>query len=657
MPKKCTLEIKDEVNIKFHGLDPDTRRKLKEKVEYMLPYARHTPAFKLGRWSGKISFCDIGGRSYFALLDRLLPIILQAGYELDLEDRRQPYNISFDKIKEDSYSHVKWPADHRFAGEPIMFRDYQVEVINEYLSNLQSLQEVSTGAGKCVTYDTLINVSINNKYFKDFLTENEYSTKLDQTAKNCVMINIEIGKFCEIIERYMEITLRDNIEENIKDLECQIESPTGPTIINYIIKKENLVGRMITLSDKRTVKCADKHILLSNGVDVYADILEVGNVIDTNTGPKLIEHISIIDDTSFYDIGIDYPHVYYDSQGILHHNTVITGVLADQASKYGRTITIVPSKDLVMQTEEDFINMGLDVGVYFGDRKDYNKTHTICTWQGLDALDRKHKKYDDSFSVEEFLEGVVCVIVDEAHGIRGDALKKHLTSYFAHCPLRWGMTGTIPKEESEIMSLETSIGPVINQVRAKDLQDKGVLSDLFINILQYKDFNDVFPNYQTELKWLTTNRDRITSIAGHINKQSEQGNTLVLVDRIETGKLLEEILPDCVFISGTVKSKDRKTEYKEINNVDNKVIIATYGVASTGINIPRIFNLYMIEPGKSFIRVIQTIGRGIRKAEDKDFVNIFDVTSTCKYSKRHLTARKKFYREAEYKHKVTKVEY
>lgn len=227
------------------------------------------------------------------------------------------------------------------------------------------------------------------------------------------MIDIEIGKFCELIEKYKKIILRNNIEENITDLGCQIKTPSGSTTIKYIIKKENLKGRIITLSDKRTVRCADKHILLINNIDVYADELEVGNVIDTNTGPKSIENISSIDDTSFYDIGIEHPHVYYDNQGIAHHNTIITGVLADQASKYGRTITIVPSKDLVVQTEEDFVNMGLDVGVYFGDRKDFGKTHTICTWQGLDALDRKHKKHDESISVTEFLDGVACVIVDE----------------------------------------------------------------------------------------------------------------------------------------------------------------------------------------------------------------------------------------------------
>jgi len=142
-----------------------------------------------------------------------------------------------------------------------------------------------------------------------------------------------------------------------------------------------------------------------------------------------------------------------------------------------------------------------------------------------------------------------------------------------------------------------------------------------------------------------------------VGNLSGSGNTLILVDRIKTGQLLIEQNPDWVFVSGEMKSADRKTEYKEVSKMDNKVIVATYGVASTGINIPRIFNLILLEPGKSFVRVIQSIGRGIRKAQDKDYLQVFDITSTLKYSKRHLTERKKFYKEANYPFKVTKVEY
>ena len=131
----------------------------------------------------------------------------------------------------------------------------------------------------------------------------------------------------------------------------------------------------------------------------------------------------------------------------------------------------------------------------------------------------------------------------------------------------------------------------------------------------------------------------------------------MLIDRIATGEMLAERNEDWVFVSGSMKTKDRQKEYEEVSEMDNKVIVATYGVAAVGINIPRIFNLVMLEPGKSFVRVIQSIGRGIRKAQDKDYVNVVDITSNCKYSKRHLTKRKAFYKEQNFRFQVTKVEY
>jgi hypothetical protein len=96
--------------------------------------------------------------------------------------------------------------------------------------------------------------------------------------------------------------------------------------------------------------------------------------------------------------------------------TIMTATLSKICEKYGRTITIVPNKSLVEQTEEDFVNVKLDVGVYYGDRKDLDKTHTICTWQSLNILDKKSKDFDyqeESLTLAEFLEGIKCVIVDE----------------------------------------------------------------------------------------------------------------------------------------------------------------------------------------------------------------------------------------------------
>jgi superfamily II DNA or RNA helicase len=339
--------------------------------------------------------------------------------------------------------------------------------------------------------------------------------------------------------------------------------------------------------------------------------------------------------------------------------TITTATLAKICEKYGRTITIVPNKSLVEQTEEDFINCQLDVGVYYGDRKDLNKTHTICTWQSLNILDKKSKdssRDSELLTLAELLDGVATVMVDEVHMAKADVLKTLLTHNLSNAPIRWGLTGTVPKEEHEFQALRASLGEVVHRVAAHELQEKGVLSDCHVNIIQTAEWKE-FSSYAEELKYLVTDESRLTFISNLINDISATGNTLVLVDRIECGKFLTEQLTDSVFISGAVKTKDRKESYDEIKTATNKIIVATYGVAAVGINIPRIFNMVLLEPGKSFVRVIQSIGRGIRKADDKDFVQIWDLTASTKYAKRHLTQRKKFYKDAHYPFEIQKVKY
>ena len=336
--------------------------------------------------------------------------------------------------------------------------------------------------------------------------------------------------------------------------------------------------------------------------------------------------------------------------------TITTATLSHITEPYGRSLVIVPNKSLVTQTEEDYVNCGLDVGVYFGDRKELGKTHTICTWQSLNILDKKHKDGSAILSLAEFLEGVSTIIVDEVHQAKAEVLKNLLTRNLRNAPIRWGLTGTVPKERFEFESIHASLGPVIGQISAKELQDKGVLSKCHVNVVQLID-TVAHAGYQEELKYLVTNQERINYIGKLLNNVKQSGNTLILVDRISAGEMLQELIPDSTFVKGDVKLKDRKDTYDEIQESTNKVIIATYGVAAVGINIPRIFNLVLIEPGKSFVRVIQSIGRGVRKAKDKDFVQIWDLTSTCKFAKRHLTQRKKFYKEAEYPFTIEKVDW
>jgi len=328
--------------------------------------------------------------------------------------------------------------------------------------------------------------------------------------------------------------------------------------------------------------------------------------------------------------------------------TVITAALSNAVTPHGRSIVIVPNKSLVTQTETDYVNMGLDVGVFYGERKEFGRQHTICTWQSLNVLLKNTKNHEADITIQEFLEDVVCVIVDEVHMAKADALKTLLTGVMSRIPMRWGLTGTIPKEKFESVALTVSLGPVVNRLAASELQDRGVLAQCHVNIVQLQDHVE-FSNYQSELKYLLEESGRLDTVAELIARVRETGNTLVLVDRVAAGMALVERLGDrAVFVSGATKTAERKEHYDEVAETDDKIIVATYGVAAVGINIPRIFNLVLVEPGKSFVRVIQSIGRGIRKAEDKDFVQIWDVTSTCKFAKRHLTKRKVYYREANY---------
>lgn len=480
MLKNCVLTIKDEVNVRFTGLDPRDRQELIKAVTLYDPTARYTPAGRLGHWKGDVPFMQVGGATFFHCLPKLIPILEKKGYHIDIDDQRPTWDFEFDAIDENFFSYVEFGKGHHMEGKSIVLRPHQVECVNAFLAHRHGLAVAATGAGK----------------------------------------------------------------------------------------------------------------------------------------------------------------------------TLITAALSKQVEKYGRSIVIVPSQDLVTQTEEDYLMVGLDCGVFYGGRKELNKTHTICTWQSLHSLWKKTKKGDIKLGeqdIEQFLEGVACVIVDEAHTAKGEALKAVLGNVMGHIPLRWGLTGTVPKDEIAAMQLKVNVGDVIIRVDASDLQEKGILSSCHINVLQLASKLQ-FDSYAEELKWLTTDKRRMGYISNLIKEISTTGNTLVLVDRLSAGHaIVEELgLDKKQFVSGSTAKGKRKESYEIVSDDDNQIIIATYGVAAVGLNIPRVFNLVLIEPGKSFVRTIQSIGRGLRRAKDKDRVQIWDLAGTNKYTARHVRERIKYYTEAKY---------
>jgi superfamily II DNA or RNA helicase len=350
-----------------------------------------------------------------------------------------------------------------------------------------------------------------------------------------------------------------------------------------------------------------------------------------------------------------------DQQGIAclptaSGKSLVTAVLSKKIEKYGRSIIIVPNKDLITQTEAYYKILGLDVGVYYGERKDFFKLHTICTWQSLEKLRQSAIDigYGDPITFQQFTQGVVAIIVDECHGIAAEKLSGMLSKEFAKVPIRWAVTGTIPKEPHQVVNLTISIGEVIHRLATSELQELGILSNCDVKILQMIDTRE-FTNYAAEYDYLVTEAERLEFVADLVKTASNSGNVLVLVGRKETGKVLESLIPDSIFLSGATKSTTRREHYDEVAVSNKKVIIATSGIAAVGIDIPRLHHLFLFEAGKSFVRTIQSVGRALRTAFDKNHATIWDICSSCRFSKRHLTNRKKFYAEQGFPFVISKV--
>jgi len=180
---KCKIIIKDEVNVKIEGLELDARRALMKKFEFEIPGARYLPAVRLGRWNGKISYFSLAGSSYINLLDKIIPVLEDYGYDIELEDlRTYTTTFNFTQVTTDSFADRTWPKGHPVEGQPITLRDYQVEIVNNFLANPQCLQEIATGAGKCVTKNTKLKIILDeNTPFGKFMI-----SKLQQEQDNNV---------------------------------------------------------------------------------------------------------------------------------------------------------------------------------------------------------------------------------------------------------------------------------------------------------------------------------------------------------------------------------------------------------------------------------------------------------------------------------------
>jgi superfamily II DNA or RNA helicase len=352
--------------------------------------------------------------------------------------------------------------------------------------------------------------------------------------------------------------------------------------------------------------------------------------------------------------------------------TFATAALCSAYDAVGvKSITIVPDQTLIRQTKRDFINCGLDTGEYSGKEKSLNHRHIVSTWQALQNNPRIMTQFN-------------MVVIDECHGLRGAQLQKLVCDYAGQVPYRFGFTGTLPKDPSERMLVHIASGPIRYEIPAHELIDRGVLSTVQIDILQlqedltkeyevfkkeviigrvptYAEFKDgYFVDFSAEKSYIQRRPTRIEWVSDLImTKLDTSGNVLCLVDNIALGRKLAALIPGSIFVNGKdVKdAKKRQDVYELFKTRDDLIIIATVNIAGTGLSIDRIFNLITLDVGKSYIRVIQAIGRGLRKADDKQHVSYTDICSDLKYGKKHLSERIKYYKESHYPYKKYVVDY
>ena len=326
-----------------------------------------------------------------------------------------------------------------------------------------------------------------------------------------------------------------------------------------------------------------------------------------------------------------------------------------------KTLVIVPTTSLVHQLYSDFISYGYDDvdnmhKIFEGQSKTTKSNIIISTWQ---SIYKQPKAWFKQFNM---------VIGDEAHLFKAKSLTTIMTG-LVDCKYRFGFTGTLDGSNTHKLMLEGLFGSVKKVTTTSKLIEEKVLSNFSIKsiVLNYPDEikkHVTKLNYQEELEYIVTNPDRnrfITNLASSL-----EGNTLLLFQFVDKhGKVLNDMLVKAnkkkvYFVHGKVEGADREKIRKLVEKDNNSIIVASYGTFSTGINIPNLHNIIFSSPSKSKIRNLQSIGRGLRKAKNKEQSVLYDISDDLSWKSKknftllHYIERIKIYNEEKFDYQIFK---
>jgi superfamily II DNA or RNA helicase len=339
---------------------------------------------------------------------------------------------------------------------------------------------------------------------------------------------------------------------------------------------------------------------------------------------------------------------------------MIYAVIRYYVSKGLKCLVVFPTTSLIHQMIKDWSEYGWNVDeychmIYSGQEKTTDRLVTLSTWQSIHKLDRS------------FFENYDCVVVDECHGCKSKSLidimkKSHNAKY------RFGFTGTLSNGSKDSQTHEWVIsglfGPPYKAVGTKELIEKGRASKLDIHCLVLKHQPQKFNKYEDEIQFIINNEKRnkfIKNLALDL-----KGNTLILFSRVEThGLPLYELINidsedkrKVFFVHGGVDVQERELVREITERENNAIIVASYGVFSTGISIKNLHNVIFASPSKSRIRNLQSIGRVLRKGTNKDKATLYDIADDTTYNSRknytlnHFIERIKIYNEEDFNYEI-----
>jgi superfamily II DNA or RNA helicase len=324
-----------------------------------------------------------------------------------------------------------------------------------------------------------------------------------------------------------------------------------------------------------------------------------------------------------------------------------------------KILLVVPTTSLVEQMYKDFEDYGWKAEehchkVYSGREKTNRYQVTITTWQSIYKLD---KKFFDDFDV---------VIGDEAHQFKSKSLVGIMTK-LKDTKYRYGFTGTLDGSQTHKWVLEGLFGPSYKITQTKELIDKGHLSKLDIRILLLKHKPRKFETYEEEIQYLISHEQRNNFIKNLA--LTLKGNTLILYSRVEThGQLIYELINSSVsenrkvfYVHGGVDAEEREIVREVTEREEDAIIVASYGTFSTGINIRNLHNVVFASPSKSRVRNLQSIGRVLRKGNNKVKAMLYDIAddithnSRKNYTLNHLIERIKVYNEEDFNYEFNQI--